>query len=67
MNVEESYHDQIDDKAIEIVKAFLKRKRNAPALEGVFPNLRPKIKFKQKEIERKMSSADLGADKKEDV
>ncbi|ETK81188.1 hypothetical protein L915_13297, partial [Phytophthora nicotianae] len=32
----------IDDKASEIAKAFLKRKRDAPAPDETSPNLRPK-------------------------
>ncbi|ETI29898.1 hypothetical protein F443_22984, partial [Phytophthora nicotianae P1569] len=59
--------EDIDDKASEIAKAFLKRKRDAPAPDGTSPNLRPKIKIKQEEMERKMSSADLGVDTKEEV
>ncbi|GMF10503.1 unnamed protein product [Phytophthora lilii] len=57
--------EEIDDKANEIAKAFLKRKRDAPAPDETSPNLRPKTRIKQEEMERKMSSADLGADKKE--
>ncbi|ETI37342.1 hypothetical protein F443_16662 [Phytophthora nicotianae P1569] len=56
-----------DDKASEIARALLKRKRDAPAPDGTSPNLRPKTKIKQEEMERKMRSADLGADKKEEV
>ncbi|ETK88182.1 hypothetical protein L915_07536, partial [Phytophthora nicotianae] len=57
----------IDDKASEIAKAFLKRKRDATAPDETSPNLRPKLRIKQEEMERKMSSADLSTDKKEEV
>ncbi|KAF1787603.1 hypothetical protein GQ600_26290 [Phytophthora cactorum] len=45
--------DEINDKATEIAKVLLKRKREAPASNEASPNLRPKSRIKQEELSGK--------------
>lgn len=49
----------IDDKATDLARAFVKRKREVRAPDEASPNLRPMKGVKREEIERKMSTADL--------